>query len=286
MTDFQNAKELVRKFHSAMDQASAGSLLTELSPFIAPDFFWRGMEPFNELGGIEGACDQFYEPLRASFGHWQRRPDIFMAGENKVDIAKGKPAGIWVVEMGHLVGLFDQPWLGINPSRKPTFIRYAEFCRIVDGKIAEITLFFDVIAIMRQSGFDLVPNQTGAAINDPGPMTHDGLLYCAQDPGEGDKTFQLFDTMIEELCETDVQSEVDHLEKYWTKDMMWYGPAGIGLAGCSLEGYRRCHAGPFADELEYLRHYGHVMRMGEGGGGEGGRLVRGMSAGRSRAGGG
>ena len=39
--------------------------------------------------------------------------------------------------MGHLIGLFDFPWLGIKPTKKLTMLRYAEFHKIENGKISE-----------------------------------------------------------------------------------------------------------------------------------------------------
>ena len=45
--------------------------------------------------------------------------------------------GTWVVSMGHLMGLFDVPWLGIRPTRKMAFLRYAEFHRVEGGKIVK-----------------------------------------------------------------------------------------------------------------------------------------------------
>jgi hypothetical protein len=45
--------------------------------------------------------------------------------------------------------------------------------------------------------------------------------------------------------------------------MCWFGPGGIGTSAF-FEGYRRGHAGPFEQGLEYVRHTEHVARLGEG----------------------
>lgn len=66
--------------------------------------------------------------------------DVFFAGLNFV----GDGDSVWVCSMGHLVGLFDQPWLGIQPNRKMVMLRYAEFHRVQDGKIAETAFYFDI----------------------------------------------------------------------------------------------------------------------------------------------
>ena len=40
--------------------------------------------------------------------------DIFLAGYNKISCKEG----VWVVSMGHLMGLFDNPWIGIKETKK------------------------------------------------------------------------------------------------------------------------------------------------------------------------
>ena len=75
--------------------------------------------------------------------------------------------------MGHLLGLFDRPWLGIPPTQRMCFLRYAEFHRVDGDRIAETALFLDVISVMQQAGQDPLPPQTGASHLHPGPLTHD-----------------------------------------------------------------------------------------------------------------
>lgn len=53
------------------------------------------------------------------------------------------------------------------------------------------------------------------------------------------------------------------MNRFWTPDMCWFGPGGIG-ASAFYEGYRRGHSGPFEAGLEYERHTEHVARLGEG----------------------
>ena len=112
----------------------------------------------------------------------QRRMDLFIAGENKQEAG-----GVWVASMGHLMGLFDHSWLGIPPTRKIAMFRYAEFLRIDEGKITDIAMFFDIPQLMMQAGLQPFPAQTGAQLVQPGPMTHDGLMFSDADPKERNK---------------------------------------------------------------------------------------------------
>ena len=94
------------------------------------------------------------------------------------------------------MGLFDKPWLGITPTRKIAMLRYAEFNRIHDGRIAETAMYFDIPHLMIQAGLQPFPPQTGAHLVQPGPMTHDGVMTAAQPPEEGRKTLAAIDYMV------------------------------------------------------------------------------------------
>ena len=61
----------------------------------------------------------------------QRRQDIFIAGTNEISGEE------WVMSMGHLMGLFDQDFLGICHTRKMASLRYAEFSCVENGKICK-----------------------------------------------------------------------------------------------------------------------------------------------------
>ena len=73
------------------------------------------MEPFNVLTGPRSVAETFWNPLLLAFGAMQRRDDILMAGRHDKD------GPIWVFTMGHLLGLFDRPWLNIPPTGKSSY---------------------------------------------------------------------------------------------------------------------------------------------------------------------
>ncbi|MEM9049658.1 MAG: nuclear transport factor 2 family protein [Pseudomonadota bacterium] len=259
MADVQAQKQLVRDHYAALDAAAPGKSAAALAQACASDVFWRGMHPVHEQTGPEAIAETFWDPLKRAMGPMQRRPDMFLAGLNYIDGQKTT----WVVEMGHLMGLWDQPFLGIPPSRKIAFLRYVEFHRVADGRIVDIASFCDLLALIQQAGLQPLPPQTGAAILTPGPRTHDGVLLGPQDPAEGRTTLDLITAMIEDLIAEGVASSLEHLAKWWTPDMCWFGPAGIG-ASAFFKGYHRGHTIPFEEGLEFMRHYGHIARIGEG----------------------
>ena len=165
--------------------------------------------------------------------------------------------------MGHLMGLFDKSWLGIPPTGKMAFLRYAEFNRVENGKIAETAMFFDIIHLMQQVGLNPLPLQTGAHFIQPGPKTHDGLLHGETDPEEGKKTLALINDLIFNLTTDYEAAPEDRLARSWHDDMIWFGPAGIG-ATYTRERYVKQHQEPFRSHLKDIHFNGHVCRMAEG----------------------
>lgn len=265
--EIQAAKATVRAFHEALDGASVTEIAEVLSSFTTDDYLWRGMHPFYEQTGAQAVADVFWLPLRRSFAPLQRRADVFLAGENVVD---GR-SSIWVCEMGHLLGLFDEPWLDIPSTNRMAFLRYVEFNRVVDGQIAETAMFMDIVSVMRQAGVYPLPPQTGSSHVYPGPMTHDGLLYEPQDGAAGIETMDLVHRMVDDLTAAneianatgDNRVPADELRKTWHEDMIWSGPEGIG-ASYTIERYQHQHQHPFRFNLADKQFNGHIARFAEG----------------------
>lgn len=258
-SNFQSSKDLVRAYHSELDHAQGDEIEETLKRYTSDDYSWRGMHPFDEQTGATAVADVFWRPFRESFTSIQRRPDIFMAGLNCIDDYQSE----WVVEMGHMMGLFDSNWLGIPANRKMTFLRYVEFNKVQDGKIVETAMFCDLISVMQQAGYNPLPPQTGMTFVSPGPRTHDGLLYNAQPEAEGKQTLDLIHRMMDDLFGADMHSDGDELAGTWRNDMIWFGPAGIG-ATYTLDRYEQQHQGPFSAGLDDIVFNGHLARLAEG----------------------
>jgi len=257
--DLTKSKALVLDYMRDLDAANGEDIGVVLSRYTAPNLLWRGMHPFYEQAGPQAVADVFWQPFREAVGPIQRREDIFLAGSNDVETRGGE----WVCSMGHLLGLFDRPWLGIPPSGKMLFLRYCEFHCIENDRIVETAFFFDLISVLQQVGLHPLAPQSGAAILTPGPRTHDGLLYGTSDPADGRKTLDLVNRMARELTTSDMGSPQDELLGTWHKDMIWFGPAGIG-ATYTTDRYQVQHQGPFSEHLEDIVFHGHVARIAEG----------------------
>jgi len=259
VTNFQAEKALVKDYYKALDAAQGAEIAEALSNYLAEDHKWLGYYPFYEYNGIRGLADEFWSPFKASITAMQRRQDVFFAGANVTD-----QGGVWVVSMGHLMGLFDKTWLGIRPTGKMAFMRYCEFMRVDNGKITESAFYYDLPHFMDQAGCNPFPPQTGQQLVQPGPQTHDGLLFDAQDPAVGKATVDLIDAMIGDLGNWGSGLPLEEeLRRTWAEDMIWWGPTGIG-ATYTIPRYAKQHSGPFRAAFKNRSKTGHIARLGEG----------------------
>lgn len=256
---FQAEKALVRAHYEALAKATPENVAEVLAERTAPDWRWRGMHPFHEQHGVGAVAEVFWAPFLTAMKRVQRREDIFIAGRNEIDGFKS----VWVISMGHLMGLFDAPFLGIPPSRKITMLRYAEFNRVENGQIVETALFCDLIHLMHQAGLQPLPPQTGQHLIQPGPATHDGLLYDEADSATGEKTLALINRMIGDINAAGRLAPQDELAQCWHDDMIWWGPDGIG-ATYTIDRYIEQHQRPFRTQIADRKFNGHVCRLSEG----------------------
>ncbi len=261
MSDFQASKQLVRDYYSALDSADQHTIASVIDQYTADNYLWYGVHPFSEQTDASGVAQVFWQPFLQAWSPVQRRMDIFFAGESETD------GSTWVCSMGHFLGLLDDNWLGIPATRKMAFLRYADFNCVQDGKITRSGFFCDLLSVMRQAGVYPLPPQTGASFIYPGPRTHDGLLFAAQNPAEGSKTLALVDRMVNDLLELNHQPDQlvppEFLQPCWHDDMIWYGPEGIG-ASYTIARYQQQHQYPFRTNLKDKVFNGHIARFGEG----------------------
>lgn len=258
-TDIQQAKTVVLNWQKSTDSAELAQLPACFAMFTDNDYIWRGVHPFHEQNGSDSVIEVFYRPLRGAFSALQRRQDIFFAGQNEIDGF----TSVWVASMGHFLGLFDRPFLGVPPHNKIAMIRYAEFHKVENGQVRETVLFIDLLHLIAQVGLTPVPQQTGMHLIQPGPRTHDGLLLEAQDTKEGEATLALINRMIGDINNGDYNSPQEELRQCWHEDMLWWGPTGIG-ATYTIDRYIDQHQRPFRTQNEGRRFNGHICRMAEG----------------------
>ncbi|HFV9295510.1 TPA: hypothetical protein ACIAIE_005414 [Serratia fonticola] len=262
MAKYQEAKRVVREYFNAIENAGHDNIAEVLKTYTTEDYLWRSVYPFREQHGAQAVADIFWRPLMQSMTRLQRRQDIFIGGNNEIN-----PDEVWVMSMGHFMGLLDTEYLGIRPTGKIAHIRYAEFTCVAKGKITKTGLFLDLVGLMEQAGCYPLPPSTGRYFIYPGPRNHDGLLFEDALPEEGKATLALVNKMVDDLTALNESGAMgcppEVLERSWSKDMIWYGPSGIG-ASYTVPRYQQQHQLPFRNNLKDKKFNGHVCRFAEG----------------------
>lgn len=260
MPGYQSEKRLIIDYYKALDSAPSTRITHVLESFTSSNYIWRGFHPFGLQTDINQISEIFWKPFKQALTSMQRREDVFFAGTNFID----KNSSIWVCSMGHLIGLFDFPWLGIKPTKKLTMLRYAEFHKVENGKISETAFYFDIPHLMIQAGYSPFSDQKAAHIIQPGPAPHDALLFSDAAVAESKKTMAAINFMIEDLGQWDSGLPlVEELARSWHDDMIWWGPAGIGST-YTIERYAKQHSGPFRAAFSDRTGTGHIARISEG----------------------
>ena len=139
----QQNKQLIGKLRAALYDCDAAALRGQLHEVFAPDCKIHLATPFEDLDGPGALYEQAYQPLLAAIPDLERRDFIVIGGRNDDDD--------WVGCAGHYMGVFEQPWLDIPPTRHAVAMRYHEFFRVEDGKVVEMQALWDIPQVMMQA---------------------------------------------------------------------------------------------------------------------------------------
>ena len=227
---------------------------------LAPDTVWHVAHPVNDLDGADAVAAGFLRPLHAALPGLMRRDELVLGNTSRVS------AGYWVATLGHYVGNFEAPLWGIQPHGKLVFLRCGEFYRLDDeGRVAEAFVLPDLLDLLRQTGRMPVPALLGTEMLFPGPATHDGVL--PGHPGRSDASAALVEAMLTDLRAYDPATFRSAGQTgeggYWHRDMLWYGPGGVG-ANFTYAGFDRDHRVPFLTAFPDRVGGNHFARFGDG----------------------
>jgi predicted ester cyclase len=236
----QKNKSLIWDFWQRMNYATLDNMEKIVRNRMHEDISWFGPQPINDLKGVKAVIDGYWKPLYRSFSDLKRKCDVFLGSECCGEY--------WVSACGYFTGTFSQDWLGIPATGEKTNIHFGQHYRLEDGMIVENYLILDVISVMRQAGFHVLPPARGAEGGKflP-PATGDGVLLTEQDPLETRKTRQLVTAMLAGMFRFDGKNlGTMEMEHYWHPNMHWYGPTGIGSC-YSLGEFEDFHQRPWLE---------------------------------------
>lgn len=220
-----------------------------------PDLRASFGHPVNDVAGREALETGVFGVLRRALPDVSRDTAIAMEGEFK--------GGSWVACQGHYVGTLEGSLFGIPKTSRVASIRFGEFCRFENGAVVEMYCILDWLDLMRQAGvYPLMP-PLGATAAWPAPRTQDGIVASVS-PEESRKSLELVEAMIAGLMQYDGASlESMDMPRFWSRRMMWFGPAGIGTAR-GLKGFQDHHQRSFLAAFPDRVGGNHKCRIGEG----------------------
>ena len=257
-------KRSLRNTLNAIAEATPATIERRLVEAYHPNASWRGSHPMNEMTGIDGMAANVWRPLLHAFPDLERRDTILIAGNWRGHDMVGT--------VGHYLGTFREDWLTIPATGRPIYIRYGEFHRMVDGRIAETTSLIDVLDVIRQAGFWPIAPSLGTEELWPGPFTADGIVLEDSDPAVSAANLAQTLAMHKSLGDyNDVENKGrgrDGLltmpqKQFWHPKMMWYGPAGVGTTR-GLQGFVDYHQLPFRVAFPNRRGGNHYVQIGDG----------------------
>ena len=272
MTTQQNQanKAAVWDLWQRLNHAGLDQVPDLLRGALRADVNWNVSAPIDQVTGVDAVIADFWLPLLQAFPDLKRAPYVFMGGIDESSAMYATVGGEeWVSGCGYLTGTFVKDWLGIPASGKKTNIWFGVFYVLREGKIAEAYLQLDILAVIRQAGYQLLPPAPGAEGGKiPGPLAKDGILLTEQDPLESRKSVQLVQAMGMGMRRYQRARDGGDLrsmqqEEYWHRDMKWYGPSGIGACH-SKEEYEDFHQRPWLEGFgdRNIRREGSGRRMG------------------------
>lgn len=226
----QHIKQIVREYWGALESANAGGAEEVCQTYMAEHHRWRGFEPLGDLDGPGGFVKGFWAPLLESFPDLERKTWVYFGGKSNGRIDGTNDGRMWVTGTGVLRATFSKDYLTIPATGSEVNIRWGEFCRLEDGKIAETFFLIDLIDLMQQAGFQILPPSRGKDGVYPPPAADDGVLLDPQDDEDSAYSLEhvrrfIFDG-LNKFDESDLKSM--GMAQFFHPDVSWYGPGGIG----------------------------------------------------------
>lgn len=244
----QSNKHVVWDFWQALEKAEPNQVDEAVRSAMDANLVWHGPDPINQLDGADAFVADFWLPLLHSFPDLTRQTHIFCGGESngRIDGNISLDGKMWVSGTGYLTGTFAQDYLSIPATRGEVKIRWGEFCRMEAGKIVEVYFLLDLVDLMQQAGFEVLPPSRGQDGIYPPPRANDGILLDAQDAAVSAYSRDHLRRFIFDGLNAYDQSELQSMgmADFFRQDVQWYGPGGIG-ACLSLKEFEDLHQQPW-----------------------------------------
>ena len=249
MTDLNQAnKLLVTKLWSDLAIADAASVADTFGSAMAANVQWHGFAPVGSLVGIDAVVSDFWKPLSDAFTGIRRETHLLFGGQSngRSDGDIDQDGRWWVTGTGLLHATFENDYLGIPASSEQVSIRWGEFCCLDGGVITEVYFLIDVVDLMRQAGFDVLPVARGAEGLYPAPRERDGLVHDEVAPATSGYSLDHIRRFIFDGLNAYDEAGLESMgmADWFDAEVSWYGPGGIG-ACLSFREFEELHQAPW-----------------------------------------
>ena len=228
----QKNKQIVWEFWQALENVEAAQAQEVVRSVMVEDVSWQGPDPINHLQGVAAFLSEFWLPLHHACPDLKRQTHLFMGGRSngRIDGDISLDGKMWVSGTGYLKATFAHDYLTIPATGGAVNIRWGEFCRVENGQVVEIYCLLDLIDLMQQAGFQVLPPSRGQDGIYPPPQANDGILLEAQDEPESAYSLAHIRRFIFDGLNNYDQSELGSMgmADFFHPDVKWYGPGGIG----------------------------------------------------------
>ena len=242
----QKNKQIVWDFWQHLETAGADELAQIVNETMVSNVVWHGPDPINELRGTESFVSDFWLPLQKSFRNLTRQSHIFFAGKSNGRLDGEYDGNMWVTGTGFLNGIFVEDYLSIPANHSEVNIRWGEFCRLEEGRITEVFFLLDLVDLIQQAGFQVLPPSRGIDGVYPPPRANDGILREAQLEEESLYSLDHIRRFIFDGLNRFDQSDLKSMgmADFFHPEVQWYGPGGIG-ACLSFKDFETRHQEPW-----------------------------------------
>ena len=239
---YSDPRAVLAPLFAAARDFNCENVRQELRRASTSDTTFHFTHPFETLPGIDAVIDSVFAPLVRAVPDLERRTTIVVCGHTD----RGDQM---VGTCGYYTGAFRRAWQGIPPSGQQVTMRFHEFFRLVDDRIAEMQVVWDIPELMLQARCWPMAPALRAMWQVPSPASQDGLHRAAADSEESRESARIVGEMLTEMGRHPREpAEVMRLENFWHPHLSWYGPAAIGTCR-GIEGFRNGHQIPFLRAL-------------------------------------
>lgn len=139
----QAKTEETKRVVEAMVDALNDHRIGDIGEFFSDGFRWMGNCGCGVKNGLREFQDNWQRPFQAAFS------DKVCVDEARLFM------GEWAAAFGRQEATHSGTFFGVGPTGKRVQIRYMDFWKVVDGKIADNWVMVDFPDVLRQIGVDV-----------------------------------------------------------------------------------------------------------------------------------